>query len=349
MRFVITGEHGFIGRNLARVIQELGHEFVSLTVADNNSNYSSKTMNSINGLHKNPGEPYVPCVWKNGPYVWEQLFREMNIDVVIHNAAMVGTDVVGLNPRQATLSNVMGTHNVVEGAKRAMCAVSFMGTSVIYDTAQFQNRTIYEHNQKRPTTYYGQLKLVGEDIVKGSGVLWNIIRPLFAYGGDGDMNSLIAKIFFAHLTDTKRVAMFLDPTKFKDYIFVDDYCRAVVRAAIEGLWGEDFNIAAETPLTVGHIVNTMSSLVDSDLNDIVDWYPETDYLGNHKMSSEKFRQALRRQPVWEPELTLNDGLARVLEDIRKQVEDPEGSSYNPLHHLEKAQDEGVYLPEFFPS
>ena len=349
MRFVITGENGFIGRNLARVIQEMGHEFVSLCLATDDTHADLLDELVGDGSHQNPGESLVPCVWKNDADTWEQLFRDCNIDVVIHNAAMVGTDVVGLNPEKATLTNVLGTHNIVQGAKKALCAVSFMGTSVIYDAVQYQDSLILEDSRRRPPTYYGQLKLAGEDIVKGSGVLWNIIRPLFAYGGDGDMNSLIAKIFYAHLTGMKRVAMFLDPTKFKDYIFVDDYCRAVVRAAIEGLWGEDFNIAAETPLTAGHIVHTMSSLVGTDLSDNIDWYPETDYLGNHRMSSEKFRHHLRRSPVWKPELTLNDGLARVLEDIRKQVEDPEGSSYNPLHHLEKAQDEGVYLPEFFPS
>ena len=352
MRFVITGEHGFIGRNLARVIQEMGHEFVPLSLASDLTNKDLLDELVGKNWHQNPGENFVPCVYKCGFDVWATIFRELNIDVVVHNAAMVGTDVVGLNPEKATLTNVMGTRNVVEGAKRAMTAVSFMGTSVIYDTEPCQDSLIFENSEKRPTTYYGQLKLTAEDIVKGSGALWNIIRPLFAYGGDGDMNSLIAKTFYAHLTGVNRINIFLDPKKIKDYIFVDDYCRAVVRAAVEGLWGEDYNIAAETPGTVGNIVNLMNNELfgvdDGDLRQLIEWHPNTDYLGNHRMSSEKFRRHLKRKPVWTPEVTMRDGLARVLKDIRKLVENPESCSYDPLYHLNRAKNTGVNLAEFFP-
>jgi nucleoside-diphosphate-sugar epimerase len=350
MRFAITGEHGFIGSNLARVIQEQNHDFVPLSL-DRKGNPNFDVVSSIlmNRVHLQPGKRPVPCVYRCGPDVWADIFRELKIDVVIHNAAVVGTDVVGLNPGEATLTNVLGTRNVVLGANQSRTAVSYMGTSVIYDASLYQDRPIKESDNRRPTTYYGQLKLASEDIVKNSGTLWNIIRPLFAYGGDGDMNSLVAKIFFAHLTGTEQVPIFLDPDMYKDYIFVDDYCRAVVRAATEGLWNDDYNIAAETPVVVGRFVKGMSTLVDRDLNEIIKWHPETDYLGNHRMTSDKFRNALRRRSVWAPELTLSNGLARVLKDMQGIVAAADSSSYNPLMHLEKAATEGVDLTRFFPT
>jgi nucleoside-diphosphate-sugar epimerase len=349
MRFLITGECGFIGRNLARILEEMGHVHVSVRKNVTTSDYATiREIVTPTSWHRNKSDAdWVPCVHRTTPERWYRLFSELDVDVVIHNAATVGTDVVGLHPDQATLTNVLGTRNVVEGAKRAGTAVSYMGTSVIYDVKKYQDFPIIEPDDRNPPTFYGQLKLTGEDIVTRSGAKWNIIRPLFAYGGDGDMNSLIAKTLYAFLTERDSLDMFLDPSKVKDYIHVDDYCRAVITACEQGLWGEDYNVAAETALNTAEIVTAMEEILrdagfdcpEGSLNKWINWLPQTEYLGNHRMSSAKFRAA----SGWSPQLTLKDGMARVLESIQAANED-----YNPLHYLDDAQSRKIDLVQFFP-
>ena len=352
MRFLITGENGFIGRNLARVLQEMGHEFVSVR-------YSALEDLGLEQLfldkwHYQSGHEAVPCVHKNGPFDWAHIFLELDVDVVVHNAAVVGTDVVGLNPEEATLTNVLGTRNIVEAANNAGIPVCYLGTSVIYDVTKYQEVAIIEDDSRKPPTYYGALKLSAEQIVQSTASRWNVLRPLFAYGGDGDMNSLIAKTFYSYLKGRESLDMFLDPDKIKDYIYVDDFCRAIVISCADGHWGTDFNVAAETPVSVQQIVETMEDvLIDvgllpadvhgpNGLNQMLQWKPETDYLGNHRMASRKFTEV----SGWSPEVDMYEGLERVLKSIQAAVKS--SSQYNPLRFLEEAERDGVDLEGFFP-
>ena len=280
-----------------------------------------------------------PCVHKNSKDQWSSFFKEWDIDVVIHNAAVVGTDVVALNQKESTLTNVMGTHNICQAAKAASIPVCYMGTSVIYDTPMYQTSAISETSVINPSTFYGAQKLTGEYVVKSTVKDWLIMRPLFAYGGVGDMNSLVAKTFYAHKKNKKSLDMFLDPYKKKDYMHVEDFCDAVALACDKGLWGEDFNVSAEEPITTHKIIDKMSEACGKDLGYILKWHPETDYLGNHVLSSAKFR----KKTGWTPKFTFDRGLVKSWRSILSSRE-----NYNPLAHLEEAQEKGVDLNQFFP-
>jgi nucleoside-diphosphate-sugar epimerase len=166
-----------------------------------------------------------------------------------------------------------------------------------------------------------------------------IIRPLFAYGGIGDMNSLMAKSFFAIKDKRDSLDMFLDPYKTKDYLHVSDFCNAVALSCVKGLFGDDYNVSASTPCVTGEIVDTMSQVSGFDLSEIIRWHPKTDYLGNHILSSEKFR----RKSGWKPQLTLREGLESSWHDIMYKS----SSNYNPLVYLDVARKIGIDLTQFY--
>ena len=324
MKFLITGEAGFIATNLSKVLKALGHEAV--TIQDSNVLRLQST-----------GET---CVHRNDSEVWSWHLKNLGVDAIIHNAAVVGTDVVALSPSEATLSNVAGSYNIAMASKSANVPVCYMGTTVIYDTAKYQASQITETSQIRPMTLYGSQKLAGEHIITSHAKDWMVIRPLFAYGGVGDMNSLIAKTIYASLTECIELDMFLNPSRIKDYLHVVDFCEAVAHACTEGLWGNDYNVAAETPHVTLKIIEMMTDIVASDIGKIIKWHPETDYLGNHMLSSEKFR----KDSGWSPRIDLRDGIRLVHKSIKDNLED-----YNPLIYLDRAKDQSIDLTEFYNS
>tara|TARA_Y100000593_G_C4293840_1_gene329604 strand:+ start:813 stop:1814 length:1002 start_codon:yes stop_codon:yes gene_type:complete len=326
MRILVTGEKGFIGRNLPASFSKWGHEVISILHND--------TIPSATQFQE-------PCVHGNDEASWTKALIENKIDVIVHNAAVVGTDVVALHPKEATLTNVSGTYTISRAANAANVPVCYMGTTVIYDTAKYQNSSIVEDSIRGPKTFYGALKLAGEEIVRSLCKDWMIVRPLFAYGGIGDMNSLMAKTFYADVNDVTDIDMFLDPNKTKDYMRVEDFCDAVALACHMGLWGDDFNVAAETPHNVGKIVDIMSDVCSSDLHKRIKWHPQTDYLGNHVLSSEKFRN----RTGWTPKFSLRDGL----EESWDSISDPwvKDRSYDPLRHLKDAKIKGIDLTEHY--
>lgn len=324
MRALITGEAGFIAKNLTNSFEKAGHEVVC--IKDSNVLKLQST-----------GET---CVHRNTPEVWAWHLKNLNVDVVVHNAAVVGTDVVALNPNESALSNVVGSYNLSLASKSANVPICYMGTTVIYDTAKYQNTQITENSDIRPMTFYGSQKLAGENIVTSHAKDWLVTRPLFAYGGVGDMNSLIAKTIYSHLNKSDNLSMFLNPSKIKDYLHVEDFCDAVVIAIVSGMWGKDYNIAAETPHMTLKIVEAMSEIIDANIAKIIKWHPETDYLGNHMLSSEKFK----KDTGWKPKISLREGIRRVYNSIVSSNGD-----YNPLIHLNRAKNEGIDLTEFYNS
>jgi nucleoside-diphosphate-sugar epimerase len=212
-----------------------------------------------------------------------------------------------------------------------------MGTTVIYDTSKYQNEAIKEESDRGPHTFYGCQKLCAEDIMKSQVEKWMIVRPLFAYGGIGDMNSLIAKSIYGALNNKNQIDMFLDPTKIKDYMHVNDYCDAVLTAITQNMWYQDWNVAAETPLMTGEIVNLIQEITNLDLKDVVRWYPKTDYLGNHMLTSWKFRNV----SGWSPKISLEEGIKMSFQSILQS------KGYNPLKYLEEAKERNVDLTEFY--
>jgi nucleoside-diphosphate-sugar epimerase len=219
MRFYVTGGAGFIGQHLKKKLASRGHSILS------DADLTGDRMITL----PKTGEV---CVHRNSEDAWAKAFKRYKVDVVVHNAAVVGTDVVALNPAEATLSNVHGSYNIVRAANAADVGVCYMGTTVIYDTPAYQNQQIFEGAVRKPLTYYGVQKLAGEQIVTAMAKRWSVVRPLFAFGDEGDMNSLIAKSIYASLQNKESVDIFLDPSKIKDYLHVSDYCEAVALSLI---------------------------------------------------------------------------------------------------------------------
>ena len=135
MRVVITGEKGFIASNLLKSLNKYNIELMKLNLKSGKISYPGKT-NSNDEM----------CVYRNTIRDWTLLFETLKIDMVIHNAAVVGTDVVALDPNKATLTNVAGTYNIIMAANAADIPIIYLGTTVMYNTQMYQDGLIYENS-----------------------------------------------------------------------------------------------------------------------------------------------------------------------------------------------------------
>ena len=321
MNIFITGEKGLIAQN---IIKEAKENFLDVNILSGGVDYLN--------MHQ-AGEP---CVYQNSIEQWRFFFELNKVDVIIHNAAVVNTEVVGMNLERATRTNDEGTYKICMAAQKCDIPVCYMGTTVIYDAFKYQNEKITEKSDYGPHTLYGCQKLAAEYIVKSHAPKWMIIRPLFAYGGKGDMNSLIAKSIYACLSE-KQVEMRLDPMKFKDYMYVSDYANAVLTGITQHLWNEEWNIAAETPLQTWEIIETIENVCMLDMKNTIIWKHKSDYTGNHRLDSSKFRNATG----WKPKVTLIEGIKMAYETIIRS------NDYNPLIHVEEAKKKNINVGEFF--
>jgi len=327
MRIGITGEKGFIARNLALHIEKNGHEFVSI------DDYTR----DISKFYKQ--ETGETCVYLNSSDEWYDIFQDLKLDVIVHNAAVVGTDVVLLNPQHALMTNINGTQNIIDAANKAGMLNVYLGTTVIYDTFLYQDIDILEDSRINPRTNYAVQKYAAEMLTRNNAKEWLVMRPLFAYGGEGDMNSLIAKTLYGVKNNLKQIDMFLNPTKIKDYMHVDDFCNAIMIAINSDVRNEHFNITARNPIVTKDIISIIEDVVNTNVNEVVKWHKNTDYLGNHRLSRDKFDRMFGKVDT----ISLKQGIQMSWKSIVRSNDD-----YNPIKHLNEAKEKNMSLEDKFP-
>jgi hypothetical protein len=100
---------------------------------------------------------------------------------------------------------------------------------------------------------------------------------------------------------------------------------------------EDYNISADDPVPTS-IIEDEIQYVGIDTS-YIQWIPETDYLGNHRVDNTKFKEATRG--CWEPKISLAVGVKMVKEAmIDKSMQ---GSKYNPFKYLDQIENSNINI------
>ena len=120
---------------------------------------------------------------------------------------------------------------------------------------------------------------------------------------------------------------------------VEDFCANVLRIIDSPIRNEDFNITGRNPYSTLEIIDIIEDITGSSLDNIVKWHPETDYLGNHRLSDEKYTELIH----YHNGRGLREGIRQSWESIKNAE-----TSYNPLKHLEEAKEKEINLKDFFP-
>lgn len=110
---------------------------------------------------------------------YDKLFLDFKPDAVIHAAGIGSPDYAETNREAVTDINVNGTMNILELCEIYGSRLVFISSNGIYDG---DNAPYSEEDKAEPVNYYGEVKLKGEEIVKGARIPFAIVRPILMYG-----------------------------------------------------------------------------------------------------------------------------------------------------------------------
>lgn len=329
MNIYVSGENGFIASNLIYLLS-----FHSIISAQTLTGYleNDKLVSIYTNKYKNSAEiDFVNTPYEN----LKKFIQKKNIDLIIHNGAMVGSDVCSMDPEGCIKTNVFGTYQLAKIAKELNIPIIYIGTTVIYDTQKCQDRFITEESPIFPRTLYATTKYEGELIIKAfcKESKYCIIRPLFCYGGKGDMNSLIAKTLYNGYIRKKDFTMFLDLFKFKDYIWVSDFCEAILQIIRSRSWefNTDFNISRMEPKSTYEIIGICDRVSGYRFSDYISWSKDQDYLGNHLLSNEKF---MKFHPEWKTHVNIEAGVRNINNFYCNSKTKNQDIDYNPFSYYD---------------
>lgn len=270
MKWLITGGCGFIGRNLiARLLQ--GDASHAVRVFDNLSVGKRADLAQVAScrLTRQPRPGDWPAAGSVDLVPGDVLDAELAVqaaagaEVIVHLAANTGVGPSVENPRRDCVTNVIGTLNLLEAARKSdVRRFVFASSGAPLGTCV---PPIHEELAPHPVSPYGASKLAGEGYCSAYFQTFRVETVALRFGNvygprSGHKSSAVAR-FVQQLLRGEELVIFGDGSQTRDFIFVEDLVQAIeLAAARPEIGGEVFQIATNSETTVRQLVTELAGI-----------------------------------------------------------------------------------------
>jgi UDP-glucuronate 4-epimerase len=227
-RILITGTAGFIGFHLAKLLLAEGFQVHGF---DGMTDYYDVTLKQRRHqmLLQNPNFTATEGMLED-QVGFDAMADTFAPDVIVHLAAQAGVRYSLENPRAYIDSNVIGTFNVMEAARRLEVQHLLMAsTSSVYG-ANEEMPFIETEKADTQLTIYAATKKANESMGHSYAHLWNLPTTMFrfftVYGPWGRPDLALYK-FVDAILDGRPIDIYNHGDMYRDFTYVDDLVRAI--------------------------------------------------------------------------------------------------------------------------
>jgi dTDP-glucose 4,6-dehydratase len=306
VRLLVTGAAGFIGSNFVHywLEQHPDDEVVALdllTYAGNRENLTGT-------------ESRVPFVQGDIAHVelMEQTLREHAVDVVVNFAAESHNSLAVVDPGRFFHTNVLGTQALLEAARRVgLSRFHHVSTCEVYgDLALESDESFNEDSPYRPRTPYNASKAGADHAVRAYSETYELpvtITNCSNNYGPFQFPEKVVPLFLTNALDDKPLPMYASTQNKREWLHVDDHCRAIDLVLQSDRIGETFNVGSGVEKTIEEIADEVLAATGkgADLKQIVPDRPGHDR--RYLLDSSK----IRRELGWEAAISFDEGLAET--------------------------------------
>ncbi len=307
MRILVTGGAGFIGSNFIRLLlaARADAELVNLdklTYAGNLENLAD--------IADDPRYSFM-----QGDIADKQLLASLlprDFDAVVNFAAETHVDrsIESADPFLHT--NVLGTHALLDAA-RAHHVPLFVqiGTDEVYGSAP-AGESFTERTPLDPRSPYSASKAAADHLVNAYACTFGLraitVRCTNNFGPYQFPEKLIP-LMIANALEDRPIPVYGDGLQERDWIFVEDFCRAILTVMESGKPGEVYNVSAGEPRPNLTLIKTLLKQLGKPESLI---HFVADRLGHDRryaLDSSK----LRSQLGWQPQTSFEDGIRHTID------------------------------------
>ena len=317
MRALVTGGAGFIGSTLVDRLLAEGHE---VDVLDDLSTGKLANLADARSDRANNKVTFHQFDVRDPQLV--DLIARRSPEVIHHLAAQISVRDSVARPAHDAEINVLGTINVLEGARlagtRKVVFASSGGT--IYGEVAGRDLPVKESHPQVPMSPYGITKRVALDYLNLYREMYDVEFTALAlanvYGPRQDPHGEagVVAIFAGRLLADEACTIHGDGGQTRDYVYVDDAVDAFVRAASKG-GGLLLNVGTGVETSVNDLYTTMARAAGVDRPAAM----APSRPGEQRRSAlDPSRAAIHIG--WKPWTTVEDGVAKVLDWFKRQPE-----------------------------
>lgn len=314
MKLLVTGGAGFIGSNFIRLFfaehpdAEI-FNFDKLTYAGNLANLAD--------IESQPNYRFVRGDICDAAAV-DEIFAD-SFDAVVHFAAESHVDRSIAGAREFVRTNVEGTLVLLEASrKRKIPRFVHVSTDEVYGSMS-PKQMAGEDSPLAPNSPYAASKAAADLLVRSYVHTHHfpaiITRSTNNYGPYQFPEKLIP-LMISNALEGKKLPVYGDGLNERDWIFVEDHCRAIDAVLQKGKIGEIYNIGSGRPVPNIGIVRSLLKLLDKPegLIEFVQDRPGHDR--RYALDDSK----IRRELGWAPVADLDNGLKHTVEWYRSHMD-----------------------------
>ncbi|SDU93444.1 dTDP-glucose 4,6-dehydratase [Pseudomonas sihuiensis] len=270
MRILITGGAGFIGSALIRhLIRHTEHEALNLdklTYAGN--------LESLAPVDDNPRYRFVQADIADSPVV-AQTLAEFQPDAIMHLAAESHVDRSIDGPAAFIQTNIVGTYSLLESTRAYWLGLSaerkaafrfhHISTDEVYGDLHGVDDLFTETTPYAPSSPYSASKAASDHLVRAwqrtYGLPVLITNCSNNYGPYHFPEKLIPLMILNALAG-KPLPVYGNGQQVRDWLYVEDHARALLKVVSEGQVGETYNIGGHNEQKNLDVVRAICALLE---------------------------------------------------------------------------------------
>ena len=342
--YLVTGGAGFIGSNFVLYMLK---KYNDVKIVNLDALTYAGNLENLKEVENNPNHVFVQGDICDHELV-TKLFKEHNFDYVVNFAAESHVDRSIREPEIFAKTNVMGTVNLLNCAKDAWYTeengwaegVKYLqvSTDEVYgslgDTGYFMETTPLD-----PHSPYSASKASSDFMVKAYGDTFkmpiNITRCSNNYGPYQFPEKLIP-LLINNCLNHKYLPVYGDGLNVRDWLFVEDHCKAIDMVIRQGVLGEVYNVGGHNERTniqiVKKVISYINENVDKEVTENLIKYVE-DRKGHDRrygIAPDKIKADLG----WYPETTFEVGIEKTIKwylDNKEWMENVTSGDYQKYY------------------
>jgi len=312
LRLLVTGGAGFIGSNFVRRIYDGSLPGVTdITVLDKLT-YAGVREN-LDGLSIKGGYRFV-----EGSICDVNLVASLvgSIDAVVNFAAESHVDRSIVSASTFVETNVSGVQVLLDAIKASGRMVRFLqvSTDEVYGSIELGSWT--EDSPLLPNSPYSASKAAGELFARAyhhTHAMDILITRCSNNYGPYHFPEKLIPLFITNLLLGKKVPVYGKGNNVRDWLHVDDHCRAIHAVLMNGRSGEVYNIGGENELTNLELTHLILKAMGADESSV-------EYVEDRKGHDYRYSvdwTKIRSELSYVPQVKFEDGLKATIKWYRQ--------------------------------